>query len=975
MPIISDIKSKAGLSDNDFYSVRYMVNNQQRAFQVQSAIMENMRVNSIPAIIPPDISSYMIGFLNVANIILGKSWSKAGSTFYSEEREQFLMYEIATEVLAARGENDPFKRVENRRQNLVADTREFIKQVITHIAWDKIPEARSSFAPEDPEILFIDFMELYMKKAAGYKGGKFFDIFFAYKELYEYLKSGGRVVYDGVILIEDYDMMEPVFKEISTMLIKAGVRVVKFDKFEDARGRKGTKELYNCMIPLDEAEIIGFKIKELLSKGVTASDISVINYNSETAELLKLVFDRFGIAYYSEEPIGSSPVFELLKSAAIARFSGKSDKETFLMLLGNPASSCRMSNFGFSVFKSELNSLGYMAEKDPDSAVSKALKESFKKRDAMLSKEIDVELIKERRAILKSDMDAAGRAMSSQNEPVKIKDILEDIIDAGRVKNTELLACVVRAAGIMDELFEKAAAAKDADRLFLLEAVFDITGSVKYVEYADPAKEAMLTGNAEPKENAGAYVAMLDGAGADTLCSAYMFMTGFDAGMDKRATVSYPPALGKALGLLTPEAKKEERYARFVNAFKNADNLVLSYAYIKPSGTVLGTASAVKVIREGKYDIKDVMNKDKSLLRGYDIIGQSPLAPDEAYRYYMEGTGQKVFGSKEKKAASGKGRMIGDALKDKTGMVEIGVTAFSHFVMCPRMFAFEKLAEKAGIRTDDMEGSARMKKGSLWHLTYRYAAEDKKNFNSCSEKKTLDALLGGYERAVKEIDPEIVDERGALDMKKEAELFTLPFFASNEVARRRILKIQETILFEEDMSLNCGGFTLRGKVDRIDRAENGFIVWDYKTGEAGQNEFHLLNYGNSYLKNPKEEHKFNTIAGEYAVQLSAYMYMLPKAGGEELKIFKGEGSFGGGIIHVSGMDTCATMDAVTAQSPYAAGLIGTACGMFDGFLKKDISSLEDPGMDSTGLTKANKCEYCAYKKSCGILAMGGGVNA
>ena len=84
--------------------------------------MEDMRVSAVSALIPPDISSYIIGFLNVANIVLGKSWSKAGSTFYSEEREQFLMFEIATEVLAARTDKDPFKRVENRRHNLVTDT-------------------------------------------------------------------------------------------------------------------------------------------------------------------------------------------------------------------------------------------------------------------------------------------------------------------------------------------------------------------------------------------------------------------------------------------------------------------------------------------------------------------------------------------------------------------------------------------------------------------------------------------------------------------------------------------------------------------------------------------------------------------------------------------------------------------------------------------------------------------------------------
>ena len=975
MGIIDELKSITGLKDNDFYLLRYMVNNQQRAHQVQSSIMEDMRVSSVSALIPPDISSYIIGFLNVANIVLGKSWSKAGSTFYSEEREQFLMFEIATEVLAARTDKDPFKRVENRRHNLVTDTREFIKQVITYMAWDKLDSVRTKFHPEDPETLFLDFMNLYMKKAADYKGGKFFDIFFAFKELYDYLKNGNKVKYDGIIIIEDFDMMEPIFKEIATMLKSAGVKVLMYDKFASMSGQPTSRELYNCMIPLDEAEITGFKIKELLTKGVTPSDISVINYNSETAELLKLVFDRFGIAYYSEETIGSSPVFELLKTTVMLRFGGEENTETYLMLLGNPNSLCRMSNFGFSVFKTELNSLGYVAEKNPPSAILRALKASFDKRELLLTKETDAEVIKERKTILKSDIEAANKAMVFKTGPVNVKIILDEIIDIERVKNTELLSSVIHAAGIMDELLEKSANAKPVDKLFLLEAMFEITGAAEYVEYADPAKEAMLIGSAVTHENAGAYVAMLDGSSADTLSSTYMFMTGLDAGMDKRPIVSYPAALGTAIGFMTPETKKEAKYASFVRAFENAKNLKLSYAYIKPGGSVLGIASALKIIKEGKYGITEVMNADKSLLRGFDVIGQSVEAPDEAYRYYMKGKGQKIFSSKEKKIASGKAQTIGDALKDKNGNIEISVTALSRFIMCPRMFAFEKLAERAGIKIETMEGSARMKKGSLWHLTYRFAAEDTKNFNSGNEKKTLEALITGYERAVIEIDPEITDERSALEMKKEAELFTLPLFASNEVARRKLLKIQETILYEEDIALNCGGFTLRGKVDRVDSTDTGFIVWDYKSGNVDMKEFHLLNYGNAYIKKPKDEHKFYTKGNDYSIQLSAYMHMLPKAGGNKLKIFKGKGSFGGGVIFVSGLDTSGTMEAVTAQSPYAAQLISDACVLLDRFLKLDIASLEAPGNDSTGLTSADKCSYCSYMKNCGILAMGGDANA
>jgi hypothetical protein len=975
MGIIDELKSITGLKDNDFYPIRYMVNNQQRAHQVQASIMEDMRVSGVSAIIPPDISSYIIGFLNVANTVLGKSWSKAGSTFYSEEREQFLMYEIATEVLASRGGADPFKRVENRRHNLVGDTREFIKQVITNMAWDKMDAVQAGFKGDDPETLFIDFMKLYLKKAAGYTGGKFFDIFFAYKELYEYLKAGNVVKYDGIIIIEDFELMEPIFKEIASMLKAAGVTVVLYDKFASITGKGASRMLYNCMIPLDEAEITGFKIKELLANGVTPSDISVINYNNKTAELLKLVFDRFGIAYYSEETIGASPVFELLKSAVMLCFGSEENKETYLMFLGNPNSSCRMSNFGFSVFKTELNSLGYIAEKDPANAIERALEASFIRREAMLAKETDAEIIKKRKAILKADSDAAKRAMTIKTGQINIKVILDEVIDADRVKNTELLASVIHAARIMDELMEKASKASPADKLFLLEAMFEITGSAEYVEYADPVKEAMLIGSSAPHENAGAYVAMLDGTGADTLSSTYLFMTGLDAGMDKRPVVSYPAALGTALGFMTPETKKEAKYASFVRGFENARNLNLSYSYIKPGGTVLGIASALKVIKDGDYGIKEVMNADKSLLRGFDIIGPSALAPDEAYRYFMQGTSQKSFGSKEKKAASGKAQALGDALKDKKGGIDISVTSLSRFVMCPRMFAFEKLAERAGIKTEDMEGSARMKKGSLWHLTYRYAAEDRKNFNSANEKKTLEALITGYERAVKEIDPEITDERSAIEMKKEAELFTLPLFASNEVARRKLLKMQETILFEEDMSLNCGGFNLRGKADRIDKTDTGFIVWDYKTGNTRMEDFHLLNYGNSYVNKPREEHKFNSKAGDYAIQIAAYMYMLTKAGGDELKIFKGLGSFGGGIIYVNGMDTSATMEAIAAQSPYAAMLVEAACGILNKFLKVDIGSLEQPGMDSTGLTSADKCGYCSYVKNCGILAMGGVSNA
>lgn len=975
MGALSEIKTITGIKDNDFYSLRYLVNNQQRAHQVQASLMEDMRVNNISAIIPPDVSSYIIGFLNIANIVMGKSWSKAGSTYYSEEREQFLMYEIAAEVLSGRPAVDPFKRVENRRHNLVADTQDFIKQVVTHMAWDKLDKLKPSFKPEDPETLFIDFMKVYLKKASDYKGGKFFDIFHAYKELYEYLQKGGKVKYDGIILMEDSELMEPIFREITVLLKKAGVTVIEFDKFSGVTGKAASRELYNCMIPLDEAEIAGFKIKELLSKGITPSDISVINYRSETAELLKLVFDRFGIAYYSEETIGTSPAFELLKTAAMLRFGGEETKDAYLMLLGNPNSSCRLSNFGFSIFKSELNSLGFIAEKDPQLAVVRALENSFKKREKLLATETDEAILKERMEILKNDGQAADKVMAIKSGQPNITAVMEDVIDIKAVKNTELFSSIIRSAGIMDELFEKAQKASQPDKLFLLQAMFDITGAAEYVEYADPVKEAILTGSSKPHESAGAYVAMTDGASADTLCSTYTFMTGLDAGMDKRPTVSYPAALGAKLGFKTPDMKKDEKYERFVRAFDNARNLTLSYAYIKPGGTVLGAASALKILKDAKYGIKEIMNPDASLLKGYDIIGKSAETPDEAYRYYMKGSGQRTFGAKEKKEAARKAQNLGESLKNKDGIIEIGVTSLSRFVLCPRRFVFERLAQRAGIKNEDMEGSARMKKGSLWHLAFHYAAKDKKNFNSSDEQKTLTALLGGYEKAVKEIDPEITDERRADEMKKEAELFLLPLFAANEVARRKTLKIEETVITEGEMSLDCGGFTLKGEVDRIDRTDTGFIVWDYKTGNPDLKEFHLLGYGNSYIKKARDEHKFYTNGEDYSVQLSAYMHMLPRTGGEEFKIFKKTGVYGGGIIYLNGMDTSATMEAVTAQSPYAALLTADAIALLNKILKMDTADIETPEFETTGLSGADGCKYCMFSKNCGILAMGGAEHA
>jgi len=970
---IKNIKSKTRIPDNDFYKVRYMVNNQQRAHQLQASIMEDMRKNGIKAIMPPDISSYMIAFLNIANTVLGKSWSKAGSTLYSEEREQFLMYEIATEVLGARPGNDPFKRNENRRHNLVSDTRDFIKQVITYKVWDKIAAAAAQFKKDEPETLFIDFINLYFKKASEYSGNKFFDIFLAYKELYEFLNNGGRAVYDGIILIEDFELMEPIFQDITLMLEKCGVRVIKTDKFDGVKG--GVKrELYHCMTPLDEAEIVSFRIKEFLSKGIAPCDISVINYNSETAELIKLVFDRFGIAYYSEETIGSTPAFELLKSAVMMQIDDVESAEHYLMLLGNPVSACRLSNFGFSVFKSELNSLGYKTEKDPRAAVSEALKLSFIKREEMLNGESDETVKTERKKVLAQDEKQAEKAMAVKKTELKVSAVLEEVIEPERVKNTGLLEEIIKAAAIMDELLIKSQSAKAEDRQFLVEAMFSITAAAEYMEYTDPAADAVLTGNVKPREMAGAYVSMSDPKSASTLSSPYVFITGLDAGMDKKPVTSYPAALGNILGLPLSADKMTQKYNAFAVAFENAPQLTLSYAYIRPGGTVLGTAAALKSMKEPSFKITEYMNEDKSLLRGFDIIAASNEAPDETYRYFLKDPKHK-FGVKEKEETALTAQKIADAIKSKDGSVNISVTALSHFIICPRQFVFEKLAEKAGIRQETLEASARMKRGNLWHLAYRYAADEKALFNSCDEKKTLKALLMGMEKAVKEIDPEITEERSAADIMKEAEVFTMPVFAANEVQRRKKLGIKETIMTEKEISLNCGGFLLRGKADRIDRTDTGYIVWDYKTGNVDMADFHLLSYGNSYIKKPKDKHKFNADAGDYAIQLSAYMHMLPKSGGDDMQQFRTHGTYGGGIIYINGADTSDTMEAIIAQSSYAAALAAEGAAKLGEFIKLPLTQVEKPGHDTTGLTSASRCSYCAFRQNCRILVMGGENNA
>ena len=144
-------------------------------------------------------------------------------------------------------------------------------------------------------------------------------------QAYEYLyKRRHETALNKVIIVEDEELLEPLFREI-LQHIHCPVYVLT-DAPADPDSYKEKTDLYHFMTSLDEAEFVGWRIKDLLAGGTPSTDIGVVCADRACKEVLDAVFKRMDIAGEQQLPLASNGYYRLVKMlfALIYRAEGAS---------------------------------------------------------------------------------------------------------------------------------------------------------------------------------------------------------------------------------------------------------------------------------------------------------------------------------------------------------------------------------------------------------------------------------------------------------------------------------------------------------------------------------------------------------------------------------------------------------------------------------------------------------------------------
>jgi hypothetical protein len=626
--LLEQNKCSSGL-DNDFSNVYYITNNLQRSEQAQAELARDMRAQKVSAIIPPSFMPYRLAFLTIADNIINSSYNISEITEYNEDWIQFFIYKLAVDVIKpVKGEADYF--FTNRRHNIVSDFDKFIADVINHVKWGEALKIKP--AGGEPEEYFLQVLKKYLEAGSAHKGSRFFSALMAYKQLYEYLSVPGKINgFNKTLIVEDLEDMEPVFQDIVRMLDKLGV-TVKTVRSCEPQAKPGTgarnRVFYNFMTPLDEAETVGFRIKQLLSKGVADNEIVVVPYNSTSAELIDLVFHRFGIRSSRVSTLSSSRLFKLFKSAVYAARYPDENAEEILSLLDSDCSSCRVTRNTYKWVKKRISKQGRLIHKKPLETVKTALEKTVSGSQEYLAgdgQSADAELI----ASIKFDIEAVKKVldMTCSGGSGSISSLLQKAIDTSTPINRDVLNILSESAIFMDETLS--AVTNPADYKFMLDALFSALSGREYFEQLDPKKEARQFINELNAYDGGAFfIPVMDALSADNIKAKHIFLFGLDASFDRQEVLRYPGILAKTLGIPGHEQRKALKYRKLMNAINSGADIHMSYAYLSLEGRVEGMSNMARMAADDKTraaypelsGFKVIINADNSLIRSFDII-------------------------------------------------------------------------------------------------------------------------------------------------------------------------------------------------------------------------------------------------------------------------------------------------------------------------------------------------------------------
>ncbi|MCX8092923.1 MAG: PD-(D/E)XK nuclease family protein [Candidatus Goldbacteria bacterium] len=863
--------NKKSKFNNDFDGLYYFVNNHQRAKQIENKLTKEMRLKNIEVIIPPIIEEYKNGFLYIANLILRNSKSRKFITEYSNEWVVFFMTEIASKAISDIV-SAPLKRNVNRKINLAKEYIKFLFDVEEYEAGEKLKELKDKYKNLKPEKFLIEAYDEYIKKRQEYSGDKFFDRVSAIQQLKSYLIKNNKVDKNFIIMIEDFEDMEPIYKTISDLLLQNGIDVIKVNKDIFLQEYKEKKiNLYHCMTPLDEAEIIGFNIKKIL-KDVNPENIAVVVYGNENANSIRFILERYKLYYATSKTMASNEIFQLFKSIVDFILVETPDMAYFInQLLQNNASK-------FKINKDFFNKINYILVN---------INELSEKNLILLKDRIsDIDDIDVQNTIYKI-CEFIEQRIKNRNSLLRggFKNLFKQFINDEEINKIEGARIFSETIEKMDNMI-KDINEIDEEVAYKINTSLKIIGDIHYELYNE--KNEMFD------------IPFLVDKKVSNIIADYYFICGFDAKIEKRSDISGTYSLSKELRLPLPEETTKEIIKDVLDLMKknNYKELNLSYSYFDFNNKEKGIATPVRLLTKIETEeithIPDIKNNN-SLLKAVDVFQNEKEVPATTYMYLntqLEKEYNSKFMLKEQKFIDiymqlyNKQEKINDKL-----IPAIDAYDFCDFVTCKYRFFLKVINKLSGFEEETISEKINMEIGNFWHEFFKKVGVDK---NFLDDSKLEKLILDVFENHIKENELRITYfEKSVEYFAMKAHTFVKEFIENEKIRRQKhgkpdeiIVEKQVNFLFKnKDDNNDC--LYIKGKIDRIDIYKDKIIIWDYKSRLPSKSE--TKNF--YFLKNKKEEfHNKNS------AQIAFYRYLLGNAENIIDKMIYG------GIIYLSGED-------------------------------------------------------------------------
>jgi len=943
--IETDTNKKSSVSNgklkNDFGNIYYLTNNKTRANILNNILVSELSQSSTKTIIPPTIIPYTIGFVHLASLAKFGSIDTLNICEYSDEWFNLFIYSLTTKTIQDSFFIDSFGEIENKRANLSKDFKNFIRDVILNLKEDKLEQIikEDKFSDEVSQMFFSTYQEYKsVEKDYKYSKTRFIHPLSAYKYLYETLKNKEeKNCIDKVIIVENFDMLEPIFQEILKN-IDCPVYVIQDEPYTQDSYLKNTL-VYNFMTPLDEAEFVGWKIKDLMQQGISGTDISVCCATQKSVEVLETVFDRFKISGDKQTQFIDNRYYRLVKTMFDIIYNQDTNKLNLQDIFYDKKSKF-MLNHGFL----KLN----------DMFIEKGIKSKINSIETL--KEVITEFIKENKDIekYKETIEILNNFVSlTQSENLKIVDIANRIINDK--KDKQIINDIMIALYELDSVL-----AGQSGEIYIkkAKALFSILDTREI----NSTREKLFL----DKENSDEFyedtynieIAKIESL--KTLKSKYLFICGLDASFDKNIQLSYPLKIAKAIGLQTLEEKKLLIAESIISAINSSLQNYICYPYLTMDCKETGQASFIKALINKLPKESNKIGENGKLLKSSDVIEiNNNKMPDRTWLTDSSKSTQKEIQLIDFKNKLFENMTLNELLKqtlslNEDGKYHISATNFVDFIQCPRSFAFKILANKCNMVTKNTDGIINTTRGSFWHRILELSALQE-DFVSLDFEKVLKVLKDTAKQVLDTTNISKFFLGNKETLQEEIENKQLPLFAMNEIERQKNnnIKVEAT---EKKFKYDIEGtdFCLSCKFDRIDKTEDGKVfLWDYKMGEPKKDKI-------QFTRTKRVEKRDVLLNNHNSIQLALYMYIYSKK-------YNIKDLFGANI-YINGKDNLSDK----GYSDKIETCINLSLQTLKDNLNIRIDSLATSNpliCDSYANNNSDEgiCKYCDFKYSCDII--------